>query len=404
MRKSPAGPTGPGDDGTYVQPPPAYQQYNPQDRPAGLGQPPVSMGNWMDLPVPPPGAPYGGNPFQDAGASTTFVPAIAPTPAGAPTQGLTRAGTYDQTSGAYRGLGNLEGKTAPEIRALLRGIPGINVLKECDTVIGIDNSTSMETNGYWGLVGPVLGALAPIIAAYDTDGYSAYVLNGLTDQKDDEDNGIAGGGYNGLTSAAQIKDIFKKTHPVGTTPIHVLLKRVFQVYGRRLARTDLPRPKPLNFIMITDGCPDEPGEVKYLIEKMAKTLKKRGLPATQVGIQFLQIGDMNVAKAHIRSKYHNNPGVANSFLESAEEDFKDATKFLQELDDFMGTLATDPELKNEYDIVDTKNADEILKEGGYDPIVLVRIVVGALVKTFDLYAPDDVKNRIHKVDDDDDFF
>jgi len=68
--------------------------------------------------------------------------------------------------------------------------------------------------------------------------------------------------------------------------------------SHRLFRAPVNPPKPVIFIVLTDGEPtDDP---KLVILKYAKKLEHAGWPKHQVGIQFVQVGDSRDAARSLR--------------------------------------------------------------------------------------------------------
>lgn len=52
-----------------------------------------------------------------------------------------------------------------------------------------------------------------------------------------------------------------------------------------------PPLKPLNLIVITDGQPDDPDTLAYALASFAERLDQGRFPLTQLGVQFVQIGN-----------------------------------------------------------------------------------------------------------------
>ena len=227
------------------------------------------------------------------------------------------------------------------------------ILREVDTVVGIDDSGSMTK--FWNQVEELLGLIAPVCTKYDEDGIDVHFLNHRSADKGDAGAGQAPFGYYGLRSYQEIKALLTFT-PRGLTPSVEHVDKILTYYidayeqairsGRNL--------KPLSYIFITDGVStdkddDENYNLKTIIVKHARRLQQLGAPKTQVGLQLFQIGRD-----------------------------KEVRKEFKMLDD---------DLKKEHgldrDMVDTKSFEDLDKMGGFTPENIMAIVVGAICKRFD---------------------
>ena len=175
-----------------------------------------------------------------------------------------------------------------------------------DTIFLIDDSGSMAGRS-WRETASALETITPICVAHDADGIDIYFLNA----KDSPH-------FHNVTSAAIVREIFSSVRPQGGTPTGQRLNQILAPYLRR-CKANLDNTKPLNIIVITDGEPSD--DVESVIIAAAKKLDRLDAPAWQVGIQFFQVG--------------REPG---------------AREHLKQLDDELGQLAGDEELR---DIVDT---------------------------------------------------
>lgn len=174
-------------------------------------------------------------------------------------------------------------------------------LCDFDTVFLIDDSASMHidagpstTASRWDEVAEVLRAVAPICAARDDDGLDVYFLNhrsaGSSGGRAASPPGKAAGGYYNVRDAAAVTRIFGATGPGGCTPTGRRLEDILGAYMQRLeTAAGGPRSvKPMNVIVVTDGDPtDDPAGV--LIE-VASRLNQMRAPASQLGVQFFQVG------------------------------------------------------------------------------------------------------------------
>ncbi|KAJ7799569.1 hypothetical protein B0H14DRAFT_2902716 [Mycena olivaceomarginata] len=221
-------------------------------------------------------------------------------------------------------------------------------LTRYDTVILVDDSGSMTTavrknKTRWNEAGEALATLAETAQLYDKDGIDIYFLNNKTEAHN-------------IKSSSEVQALFDTVKPAGATPTgerldqilkpHLLILEDAQIKpdGTPIDTNSGQIIKAINFIVITDGAStDDP---KYTIIDAATRLKDlRNLSLTQIGIQFVQIG--------------NDPG---------------ATRALQELDD---DLAKD---KNIRDIVDTtpySMLNPLTSDG------LIKVLLGGINRRYD---------------------
>lgn len=280
------------------------------------------------------------------------------------------------------GATNAPPTDAATIQSIYGGISGISLLTEADTIIVIDDSESMGLYGYWPLVQRCLSYVGPVVATYDQNGITMYCLNGRGPSVDNLADGIAGQGWNDITKAEQIDAIFNSAKPMGTTPIYDRLVHILIPYLKRVSADPGNRPRPINVLVITDGVADDPEGVEELIGEVCEMLDEAKAPNNQVGIQFIQIADKEVAEKHIRATA-KTPEEIQKQIRKAAEDAECSTAWLQKLDDFLVENSQRNGGNVTRDIVDTKNAKTISEEGGFNPKNLVKILVGALSKRHD---------------------
>ncbi|KAH9840007.1 uncharacterized protein C8Q71DRAFT_745408 [Rhodofomes roseus] len=212
------------------------------------------------------------------------------------------------------------------------GIGSTNVLlqrhlKEIKVVVIVDDSMSMEGES-WLNAGEALADVAEMARMYEADGIDIYFLNNNRSLLD-------------VRSKTDVRGLFQDVLPEGQTPTG---QKLSEVLNRHIPKLKEQGSKPTSIIVITDGVPTDDPEV--VIVDAARRLEANGIPARQLGIQFVQIGD--------------DP---------------DATEALKELDDG---------LESKYgirDIVDTTLYDP------HAPIfrteTLVKILHGAIQKSLD---------------------
>ncbi|OCH94283.1 hypothetical protein OBBRIDRAFT_789419 [Obba rivulosa] len=169
----------------------------------------------------------------------------------------------------------------------------LETLRKYNTVIIVDDSGSMQGKR-WREAREALAALADIASKYDTDGIDVCFLN----------NSLVG---QEMKSGEGVRALFDRVSPRGITPIGGKLEQLLLYYldelERAKARADtgnthpLDQVKPVNYIILTDGAPtDDPEDV---IVTAARRLDAGNFPLTQVGIQFVQIGNSEDATAFL---------------------------------------------------------------------------------------------------------
>ncbi|KAI8648794.1 VWFA domain-containing protein [Fusarium keratoplasticum] len=165
-------------------------------------------------------------------------------------------------------------------------------LSTFDTIFVIDDSGSMAGRS-WHEVREAVGAIAPICTSHDSDGIDVYFLNHRS--RNSGSGTQAPGGYYEIQNAAQVQRLFESTRPGGATPTGTRLHSILKPYCANLARKpeNMDSTKPVNVIVITDGCPTDDPE--SIIVHYAKKLDQIEAPPYQVGIQFFQVGKENGA-------------------------------------------------------------------------------------------------------------
>lgn len=146
------------------------------------------------------------------------------------------------------------------------------ILRDYDTVIILDDSGSMSIR--WGEACKALSKLAAVASEYDRDGIDVHFLN---DGKVGEH----------LRTEEDVRRLFNQVSPSGPTPLGDCLERVSEPLLRNLDGGKTHRKT--NFLVITDGRPTDDAE--DAVVQIAKRLDKAGATLSQLGIQFIQIGD-----------------------------------------------------------------------------------------------------------------
>ncbi|WVQ96019.1 hypothetical protein IAU59_003119 [Kwoniella sp. CBS 9459] len=196
----------------------------------------------------------------------------------------------------------------------------LEMLREFDTVFLVDDSTSMAGDR-WSQARQALMEVAEIAARYDENGVDIYFLNSKRVGKE-------------LKAAHEVEDLFRGLEPKGATPTGIRLEAILRDYMSRLERSQLASPggssaeeghgvKAMNLIVVTDGAPtDDPESV---LIACAKRLDKGEYPLSQVGVQFLQIGDDIEAREALQelddglSSAHGVRDIVDTVLYQGEE-------------------------------------------------------------------------------------
>jgi len=170
----------------------------------------------------------------------------------------------------------------------------LEILRKYDTAIIVDDSSSMK-GGRWEETRDVLSSLADVTSQYDTNGIDVHFLN----------NKVF---LSNVRVASTVNNLFDRIQPRGITPIGGKLEELLLSYLDMIERAKereiagdsraMKGIKPVNYIVLTDGAPtDDPEEV---ILNAARRLDKGNFPITQIGIQFVQIGDSPRAAAFLQ--------------------------------------------------------------------------------------------------------
>ncbi|KAK0540542.1 hypothetical protein OC835_000628 [Tilletia horrida] len=172
----------------------------------------------------------------------------------------------------------------------------LTLLKSFDSIFIVDDSSSMNVNELpGGGIGPsrweeardALSGVVELARHYDEDGVDIFFLN-------------SDASLQGTKDPAAVRALFDSVYPEGPTPTGERLEMLMLEYWEKLdSYADRKRkgtlaagegpPKKVNYIVITDGRPtDEPADV---IVACARRLDEGRWPLSQIGIQFLQVGN-----------------------------------------------------------------------------------------------------------------
>ncbi|KAI0375942.1 hypothetical protein BV20DRAFT_26935 [Pilatotrama ljubarskyi] len=276
----------------------------PRGRPESQAPPPpyseaVADRNFLAVPAPSPqprsrsqDPPRNNNPFLQRPASSIGLPPSASSDGGATSSGASQATTFEERADYLR---------RPMRQNTIED--ALETLRKYNTVIIVDDSGSMSKRGLWKEARDALASLAEVASKYDTDGIDVCFLNS-------EKTG------SNMTSASAVRRLFDSVFPGGATPIGERLEELLLYYMNELdaskesgGQAAVKAIKPVNYIIITDGAPtDDPAAV---IANAAKRLDEGRYPLTQVGIQFVQIGNNRDATEYLRSLDDELQGLYN---------------------------------------------------------------------------------------------
>ncbi|KIO21029.1 hypothetical protein M407DRAFT_131915 [Tulasnella calospora MUT 4182] len=236
----------------------------------------------------------------------------------------------------------------------------LDVLRNYDTVFIVDDSGSMlqddsdsdrsskgkakqRERTRWDKARDALEAVATMATQHDGNGVDIYFLNSEDFQKN-------------CRNERDVMDLFNRVTPRGKTPTGHVLKNIITPYIDSLLpwpekASEKSLPKPRNYIVITDGRPTDPegSRLRDVILEFARRLDEGGVPLTQLGIQFLQVGDAD-----------------------------DASEALKELDGDLHRRVKNREIR---DIVDTIPFEEL--QGDISESHIIKVLVGSINKRID---------------------
>ncbi|BGP40234.1 hypothetical protein JCM10449v2_004192 [Rhodotorula kratochvilovae] len=154
----------------------------------------------------------------------------------------------------------------------------LRALAKYDTVFLVDDSGSMEPMWETTLA-PALAGVVRTAAAYDDDGVDIAFFNSRVTHTS--------------TSADDILEVFRRVWPKSTTPTADAVRRVLEPYMQFAQSLEqwqatgksagVPRPKPLNLVILTDGAPDRDQSPEMVLVDVARRLDQGRFPPFQVG-------------------------------------------------------------------------------------------------------------------------
>lgn len=151
---------------------------------------------------------------------------------------------------------------------------------------------------YWTQVSTLLRKIAEVVIRYTEDPRDGLDIIFLNSYQFNLHN---------VTSVDQVISTFRQIVPHGITPtanvldivLRGYLEQVHQLKAAGASLTEIWQTvKPMNVVILTDGEPtDEPEDV---IVAIAKELDRLNAPLSQIGIQFVQIGDDEAVGEYLR--------------------------------------------------------------------------------------------------------
>lgn len=188
---------------------------------------------------------------------------------------------------------------------------GFDNLALFDTIFVIDDTGSMQLPAdsteanrpgiktRWDVLTQSMQYMGNIAAEFDPDGVDIQFL------KSDLNRTNVKSGQEVLNLLSHV-DLEKG---VGGTHFATVLAEILGPYVARYSdyfeatkrREKADKVRPLNIIVLTDGKADDEKSTKRTIIKIGKQLDRMNAPETQVGIQFLQVGDDEDAAKWLRS-------------------------------------------------------------------------------------------------------
>ncbi|KAJ9492169.1 hypothetical protein VN97_g1057 [Penicillium thymicola] len=245
------------------------------------------------------------------------------------------------------------------------------------TIFLVDDSSSMRGQ-LWEEAKGAIAAIAPVCTKYDSEGIDIYFINHRPKSNINSNYNssrrpkLDAGGYHNIRTAQRVSEIFSSVRPSGGTGVGSRLFDILDPYTklveaketeRRRAQKDASGAgflvksveaaepvKPINIITITDGVFTDDAE--SIIIKTAQMLDGpscRAIP-WQVGIQFFQIGNDEMAR-----------------------------QYLEELDEELGDRCNNLHMRDIVDTVSWRNrAGKRLEGDG-----ILKIVLGAVHKRLD---------------------
>lgn len=150
---------------------------------------------------------------------------------------------------------------------------------------------------FWDETASALVGVVEKATKYDEDGIDIYFFNSQVV-------------VNGVRTASDVRNLFRRVDPRKSTPTARALKRVTEPYMQKLEAQGPRNVKPLNLIILTDGAPDRNESPEGVIVDVARRLDAAKAPPMQLGFSFVQIGQDDEAQQaltylddHLKTEY-----------------------------------------------------------------------------------------------------
>ncbi|KAJ5970318.1 uncharacterized protein N7479_000236 [Penicillium vulpinum] len=207
-------------------------------------------------------------------------------------------------------------------------------LRDFHTIFLVDDSSSMR-GSLWEEAREAIAAIAQVCTKYDREGIDIYFINHRSKPNTNPSHAIDytytydperlkspkfEGGYYNIRTAQRVSEIFASVRPSGGTAVGSRLFDILDPYMELVETTETARRaqkgasssrhlvkptesvkpvKPINIITITDGVfTDDAASIIIRTAEMLDGPSCRAIPR-QVGIQFFQIGNDEMARKHL---------------------------------------------------------------------------------------------------------
>ncbi|KAG6824482.1 hypothetical protein H0H92_006736 [Tricholoma furcatifolium] len=159
--------------------------------------------------------------------------------------------------------------------------------------------------------------LAKVAAKYDDDGLEIYFLNSsstITTNVSQPYLPLIETWSNLVRQDVEkIRNLFESVKPWGRTPLGKTLNWLLKTYMERLKTSEV-KIKPVNYIVITDGEADDPHITESTIIDTARELDALNKSPSQIGIQFVQIGNDENATQFLKRLDDKLANAENGFI------------------------------------------------------------------------------------------
>ncbi|RDL35947.1 uncharacterized protein BP5553_06559 [Venustampulla echinocandica] len=188
---------------------------------------------------------------------------------------------------------------------------GFSQLARFDTIFVIDDTGSMQMaassseaansnpRSRWDVLTKSLQYIANIASEHDKDGVDIHFL---ISSHLDQTNISNGQEVLNLLAGVDLEQGVGGTYlePVLATILGPYVANYQEYFDLTRKRMKATKPKPLNIIVLTDGKDDDPETTEEQLVDIAKQLDEMHAPKSQVGVQFMQVGDDPEAAEYLK--------------------------------------------------------------------------------------------------------